>query len=54
MVKREIDATVQTDFAANGIIWTLDMPAVYATRVEANGSSVRTLELDEMTPRERT
>jgi two-component system, chemotaxis family, CheB/CheR fusion protein len=34
MMKRGIDATGKIDFAADGISWTLDMPASYAVRVE--------------------
>lgn len=47
MVKREMDATVKTNFAPDGIVWTLDMPAGYAVRVEENGSNARTLGQDE-------
>lgn len=43
MVKREIDATVKTDFAPSGIVCTLEMPASYAARIEANGTIARTL-----------
>ena len=50
MVKREMDATVKTNFAPSGIVWTIDMPARYAIRIEANGSNVRTLEHDEKAP----
>jgi two-component system CheB/CheR fusion protein len=50
MVKREIDATVKTSFAPEGILWTFDMPATYAVRIEANGSIDRTLEQDEKAP----
>jgi two-component system, chemotaxis family, CheB/CheR fusion protein len=50
MVRREIDATVKTNFAPEGIFWTFDMPANYAVRIEANGSVARTLGQDETAP----
>jgi two-component sensor histidine kinase len=46
MIKREIDATVKISFASDGIVWTLNMPASYAVRVNANGSNTDTLEHD--------
>ena len=34
MMKRGKDTNVKIDFAPDGVIWTLDMPASYAVRVE--------------------
>jgi two-component system, chemotaxis family, CheB/CheR fusion protein len=50
MIKRELDATVKTSFAPDGIVWTLHMPASYAVPVEANGSNTATLEFGEVVP----
>jgi two-component system, chemotaxis family, CheB/CheR fusion protein len=50
MVKREIDATVKTSFTPEGILWTFEMPADYATRVETNGANARTPRQEEKAP----
>ena len=34
MMKRGMDGTVKIDFAPDGIVWTLDMPASYAVRID--------------------
>jgi len=47
MIKRDMSATVTTNFAPNGMVWTLDMPASYAVLIESNASNGRTLEHDE-------
>jgi two-component system CheB/CheR fusion protein len=50
MVKREMDTTVKINFAPDGIVWTLDLPASFAVRVEEHGSNAWSVGQEEKAP----
>jgi two-component system CheB/CheR fusion protein len=45
MIKREIGATATTNFAADGLVWTLNMPASFAVRVDPTAPNTDPLQL---------